>query len=104
MTNVSFVNLTLHLQCILSGFFYRRARVTFDTSDTRKVFGPIVIDYHQVCMCILQLLSSSNFSVDSQIGISLKDIKICFKITCLIAYPDVENSYSLCQTFFPALI
>ena len=29
--------------------FHRRARVTFDTSETQKVFGPIVIDYHQVC-------------------------------------------------------
>ena len=28
--------------------FHRRARVTFDTSATQKVFGPIVIDYHQV--------------------------------------------------------
>ncbi|RMX44013.1 hypothetical protein pdam_00012965 [Pocillopora damicornis] len=26
----------------------KRARVTFDTSETQKVFGPIVIDYHQV--------------------------------------------------------
>lgn len=26
------------------------------------------------------------------------------KITCLIAYPNVQNSYSLCQTFFSTLI
>lgn len=34
----------------------RRARVTFDTSETQKVFGPIVIDYHQVCTISLHLL------------------------------------------------
>jgi len=51
-----------YLQCMLSVFFYRRARVTFDTSDTRKVFGPIVIDYHQVFLCISQLLLRSNIT------------------------------------------
>ena len=40
-------------------FFHRRARVTFDTSETQKVFGPIVIDYHQVCHFCLNIVQSS---------------------------------------------
>lgn len=42
-------------------FFHRRARVTFDTSETQKVFGPIVIDYHQVSHCsVLEGQDQSN--------------------------------------------
>lgn len=29
-------------------FFFRKSRTTFDTSDTRRAYGPIVIDYAKV--------------------------------------------------------
>jgi hypothetical protein len=36
--------------CFLTvySFFFRKSRTTFDTSDTRRAYGPIIIDYTKV--------------------------------------------------------
>ena len=55
---------TCNIACLFVVLFFspfRRARVTFDTSETQKVFGPIVIDYHQVytiTFCLDQKLNT----------------------------------------------
>ena len=38
-------------------WIFRKSRVTFDTQDTRKQFGPIIIDFKQVCKNICYKIS-----------------------------------------------
>lgn len=59
-----------HLQYFFSVLLHRRARVTFDTSETRKVFGPIVIDYHQVCIYLYKKLQYVYFTVTVLISVT----------------------------------
>ena len=82
----------------------RRARVTFDTSETQKVFGPIVIDYHQVCTISLHLLfgletENSFRSRTGCIYMVLTLVKLCLTFLKLSVYHEVTNIFSLDSRF-----
>ena len=82
----------------------RRARVTFDTSETQKVFGPIVIDYHQVCTISLHLLfgletENSFRSRTGCIYMVLTLVKVCLTFLKLSVYHEVTNIFSLDSRF-----
>lgn len=40
--------MSINFIIFINGHFYRKSRTTFDTSDTRRGYGPIIIDYAKV--------------------------------------------------------
>ena len=57
----------------LRSIVFRESRVTFDTSDTKKVFGPIVIDYTAVQSKVNLKYDNIQKSVLTQFGSHLGD-------------------------------
>lgn len=72
-------------------FYYRKTRATFDTSDTRREFGPVIIDFAKVQSKVSlkydswhkdtlskfgSLLSNKMVSFHSQISKSRSDLEL----------------------------